>query len=46
LYSRKPSLLNLFMKKLTRDLVVPIIPAGPIANLTHGAVTTIALHGF
>ena len=27
LYSIKPSLLNLFMKKLTRDRVVPIISA-------------------
>src|ERR1700730_7492686 len=27
LYSMKPSLLNLFMKKLTRDRVVPIISA-------------------
>ena len=27
LYSMKPSFLNLFMKKLTRDRVVPIISA-------------------
>ena len=29
LYSMKPSLRNLFMKKLTRDRVVPIIPFAP-----------------
>ena len=27
LYSMKPSFLNLFMKKLTRERVVPIMPA-------------------
>jgi len=29
LYSMKPSLRNLFMTKLTRDRVVPIIPFAP-----------------
>lgn len=41
LYSMKPSFLNLFMKKLTRGRVVPIISAGEIRAGLKAAATSV-----